>query len=86
MLSPTFSNAFASMEDSSAVVTGNGLIFGPRKTFTSLASSGDAGGITILSLIRKEFGIEISTSLPSVRGSVMTPAKALAAAVSGLTK
>ncbi len=74
------------MFSGSLSVIGNSLILGPRKISTSLASFSSAGAITILSFIKKCSGISMGTSFPKFCGFVNTPARAEAAAVSGLTK
>ena len=70
ILSPTLSTAFAVMSAGSGSVFGNGLMFGPRRTSTFFASSGEAGGTIILSFTIKCSGIEICGASPSSLGSV----------------
>ena len=87
ILSPTFKTAAADIVSSSGVVTGNGLMFGPRKISRSFASSGEAGGSIILSLMTNSSGNSKRGISPKTSaGSVNTPVKADTAAVSGLTK
>ena len=86
MLSPTFKMAFFSMESGKGCDTGKGLILGPRWISTVSIRASSTGASTMLSLIRKCSGMGISLSSPRVRGSVSTPVKAEAAAVSGLTR
>ena len=86
MLSPTLSSTLASMDSARGTVAGKGLMLGPRRISTSSMSSAGTGGTIKLSLMRKDSGIPIFGISPRVRGSVNTPARADAAAVSGLTR
>ncbi len=86
ILSPTFSEHFASMLSASGTVVGNGFIFGPLKISMLSISFSSAGATTMLSFIRKVSGSLISGISPISLGSVNTPVKAEIAAISGDTR
>ena len=86
ILSPTFSEHFASIVSAKGSDTGKGLILGPLSTSILSISFSSAGGTIILSLIVNFSGNVISAASPSVLGSVNTPVRAEIAAVSGDTR
>ena len=57
ILSPTLSETSAFISSARGTFTGKGFMFGPLRTSTFGASSGEAGGTTILSFIRNFSGI-----------------------------
>ena len=68
------------------MLSGKGLIFGPLRISTLSASSAVAGASTALSSILNSSGIVISGMFPRSIGSVISPVKAAATAVSGDTR
>ena len=86
ILSPTFSEHFASIVSANGSDTGKGLILGPLSTSILSISFSSAGGTIILSFIVNFSGNVISAASPSVLGSVNTPVRAEIAAVSGDTR
>ncbi len=84
MLSPTFNSTTHERFLGIGLPLGAGFMFGPRIIRTS--SESFAGGMIILSSIRIEAGSETVIGFPSSLGSVITPAMAVAAAVSGLVR
>ena len=87
MLSPSFKVSSALMLSPKGLPWGSSLMLGPRRTCTSAASPGEAGGRTALSSILKRSGRLTSIlSRPRVLGSVISPVRAEATAVSGETR
>ena len=87
MLSPTFRVSLAVMVSPTGLPWGNSLMLGPRSTSSRAASSGAAGASTALSSMRKRSGRSTwRASSPKSRGSVISPVRAAATAVSGDTR
>ena len=77
----------ASTSSGMALPWGNSLMLGPRSTSNWAASSGAAGASTALSSMRNRSGRSTwRASSPKSRGSVISPVRAAATAVSGDTR
>src|SRR5262245_5494779 len=77
ILSPSFSSTGPSSDSATGSPSGTGLMFGPRTT-----SPPPSGATKPTSEVAKRSGSATGGSAPSVRGSVITPAVADAAATS----
>ena len=86
ILSPTLRITAASIWSSSGLVSGNGLMLGPRSTSAASASAAGSGAMIPSSLMRNLSGCCGCAIGGSVVGSVIKPVSADAAAVSGLTR
>ena len=82
-LSPSLISTGAVSRSSTGTPRGTGLMFGPFTTSVEAASASDAGGISPAAEASSEAGHVRSGAVPTVRGSVMRPVRAEAAAVSG---
>jgi hypothetical protein len=85
--SPTLSKTSSSNSSGSGASSGNEAMFGPFTNSACAASSaaGGSGSISVL-MIGRAGSVTCGYNMPRLRGSVISPRNADAAAVSGLAR
>ena len=82
-LSPSLISTGALRRSSTGAPRGTGLMFGPFSTSTPAASAGPTGGMSPATEASSDAGHCRSGAVPALRGSVIRPVSAEAAAVRG---